>query len=286
MTTAPLSRLRERTKRLGAPLCLGIDPHPSQLPEGLPADVTGIEAFARGLIEAAVPHAVAVKINVAFFEAFGAAGWSALERVRRDVPPDVVCVLDAKRGDIGTTAERYAAGIFGRLEADAVTLSPYLGEDAIEPFLAHDDRLVYVLARTSNPSASRFQELMADGEPLHVRVARWVAERWTDGRVGLVVGATAPSELVALRASVTGPAFLIPGVGAQGGDLEASVRSCHGAWAPGVVSVSRGIAGASRGGDWRAAAAAAAGAFRGRMADAVLHSGLSAAHMVTTEVGE
>jgi orotidine-5'-phosphate decarboxylase len=275
--TSPLDRLRARLSVLGAPLCLGIDPHPDHLPGGLSRDVAGIESFARGLIEAVAEHVVAVKINVAFFEAWGSAGWAALERVRRDVPPELVCLLDAKRGDIGTTAERYAAGLFGHLDGDGVTLSPYLGEDAIEPFLGYPDRLVYILARTSNPSAGRLQELLVDGEPMHLAVARWVASRWQDGRVGLVVGATAPDELDRLRALVPGPAFLVPGVGAQGGDLDRAVRACHGAWAPGVISVSRGIAGASTGGDWPTAAAAAAERLRGRMRELVLDSEGSAA---------
>jgi len=275
--TSPLERLRRRRELVGAPLCVGIDPHPDQLPDGLPRDVGGIETFARGLVEAAASHAAAVKLNVAFFEAFGSAGWAALERVRRDVPADVVCVLDAKRGDIGSTAERYAAALFDHLAADAVTLSPYLGEDAVEPFLAYPDRLVYLLARTSNPSASRIQDLTCGGDPLHAHVARWAAERWRDGRVGLVVGATVPGELERLRATVPGPGFLVPGVGAQGGDMEASVAHCDGDWAPGVVNVSRGIALASSDADWREAAAAAASALRARMREAVLHSPGSAA---------
>ena len=275
--TAPLERLRTRLARLEAPLCLGIDPHPDRLPAALPSDVRGIETFARGVIEAASEHAVAVKVNVAFFEAFGSAGWAALERVRADVPADVLCVLDAKRGDIGSTAERYASGLFGHLGADAVTVNPYLGEDAIEPFLAYPDRLVYVLARTSNPSAPRIQELSVDGEPVHLRVARWVAEHWPDGRAGLVVGATASDELVRVRNAVPGPGFLVPGVGAQGGDLAAAVATCTGEWAPGLVSISRGIAEASTGADWATAAGSAAEAWRGRMQDAVLHSDASAA---------
>lgn len=282
--TAPLQRLRARREALGAPLCLGIDPHPDQVPHVLTRDVAGVETFARGVIEAAAEHAVAVKINVAFFEAFGAEGWSALERVRRDVPAAMLCILDAKRGDIGSTAERYAASLFGRLEADAVTLSPYLGEDAVTPFLDYPDRLVYLLARTSNPSAARLQELLVDGEPLHLRVARWATETWGDGRVGLVVGATAPHELALIRQTVPGPAFLVPGVGAQGGDLMASARTCDGAWAPGLVSVSRGIAGASRDDDWRQAAAHAAEGLRSRMREAVLHSDATAAQRPRTEV--
>jgi orotidine-5'-phosphate decarboxylase len=160
----------------------------------------------------------------------------------------------------------------GRLRADAVTLSPYLGEDAIEPFLAFEGRLAYVLARTSNPSAGRLQDTRVDDEALYLRVARWVAGTWPDGRVGLVVGATAPEELASIRRAVPGPAFLVPGVGAQGGDLEAARDHADGTWAPGLVNVSRGIAGASTGPDWREAAAAAASALRGRLSDPVLHS--------------
>jgi orotidine-5'-phosphate decarboxylase len=271
--TTPLERLRARRAAVGAPLCLGVDPHPDQLPEKLPRDVRGVESFARGLIEAAAWSAVAVKINVAFFEAFGSAGWSALERTRAEVPADLVCLLDAKRGDIGTTAERYATALLGHLAADGVTLSPYLGADAVDPFIEFGgERLVYLLARTSNPSAPTLQERVVDGEPLHLHVARWAAERWPGGRVGLVVGATAPAELGRVRAAVPGPGFLVPGVGAQGGDLAASVRACDGTWAPGLVSISRGIAGASRGPDWASAAAAAAEAVRERMRSAVVHS--------------
>jgi orotidine 5'-phosphate decarboxylase subfamily 2 len=260
--TPPIERLRTRLERIGAPLCLGIDPHPDTLPAGLSPDAGGIEVFGRGLLEAAGDLACAVKVNVAFFEAFGSAGWAALERLRRDVPADLPIILDAKRGDIGSTAERQAVALFGELQADGVTLSPYLGQDAIEPFLAYADRIVYVLARTSNPSAGTLQDLPTRaGEqagPLYLRVAEWVAGSWPEPRVGLVVGATAPEELAALRRAVPGPAFLVPGVGAQGGDLASAVRACHGSQAPGLVNVSRGIAQASRGPNWRPAAAKAA----------------------------
>jgi orotidine-5'-phosphate decarboxylase len=283
MSRTALERLRARRAAVGSPLCLGVDPHPDALPEGLAPTVDGIETFARGLIEAAAPHACAVKINVAFFEAFGSTGFAALERTRADVPAELPCILDAKRGDISTSAERYASALFGHLDADGVTVSPYLGEDAIEPFLATGDRLVYVLARTSNPSASRFQALVADGEPIHLHVARWAAERWTDGRVGLVVGATAPDELERLRAAVPGPAFLVPGVGAQGGDAGAAARAADGNWSPGLVNVSRAIALASRGADWQAAAAAAASVHSSLLGEAVLHS--TASPVRTAKIG-
>lgn len=263
-TLPPLQRLRGRLEHLGAPLCLGIDPHPADLPEGLARDAGGIETFARGVLEAAAGEAVAIKVNVAFFEAFGSRGLAALERLRGDVPADHVLILDAKRGDLGRTAERYAEALLGQLAADGVTLSPYLGEDAIQPFLAYPHRLVYVLARTSNPSAGRLQDLRIGtaGRTLGEEVTAWVAQRWPEPRVGLVVGATAPAELARLRALVPGPAFLVPGVGAQGGDLAAAVQACHGQAAPGLVNVSRAIAGASRGLDWRAAAADAARRWR------------------------
>lgn len=264
----PLERLRAAIARLGAPLCLGIDPHPDALPDDLPPNATGIERFSRGLVDAAGPSAAAIKINVAFFEAFGSAGWAALERVRGDIPADRFVILDAKRGDIGSTAERYAEALLGHLAADAVTLSPYLGADAIDPFLAVPGRMVYLLARTSNPSGGTFQDLVADGTPVYEHVARWAAARWPDGRVGLVVGATRPLELDQLRGAVPGPGFLVPGIGAQGGDLAASIRACHGAWAPGLVNLSRAIGGASRGGNWRTAAADAAADWLARMQEA------------------
>ena len=270
MSATPLERLRARQAALGAPLCIGLDPHPAALPEGLPRDVEGIERFARGVLAVAAEFAAAVKVNVAFFEAFGSAGWAALERLREDVPRDHVLILDVKRGDIGSTAERQASALFDQLQADGVTLSPYLGADSILPFAEHPDRLLYVLSRTSNPDAGRLQDLTvaADGDrPLHEVVARWVASSWPEGRVGLVVGATAPGELERLRAAVPEPGFLVPGVGAQGGDLAAAVRACHGIRAPGLVNISRGIAGASTGSDWQRAAGEAARRWQGEMAE-------------------
>ncbi|MDQ3880960.1 MAG: orotidine-5'-phosphate decarboxylase, partial [Chloroflexota bacterium] len=256
---------------LRAPLCAGIDPDPRLLPDGMDATAPGIERYARELVAAVLPHVVAVKLNVAFFEAFGSAGWAALERVRGDVPRDVVCVIDAKRGDIATSADRYAEGLLGSLHADAVTLSPYLGEDAIEPFVNHASRpIVYVLARTSNPSARSLQDASVAGRPLYERVAEWVADRWPGGGVGLVVGATAPDELRRVRAIAPDLPFLIPGVGAQGGDAAAAVAVCHGRAAPGIVSISRAIAepAAGAGPDWARAVGRAAESWRARMLEA------------------
>jgi orotidine-5'-phosphate decarboxylase len=267
---AYLERLAVRTSAVGSVLCLGLDPDPAALPPPFTKDLDGVEAFARLLLSAAIPHAAAVKPNLAFFEAFGAAGVAALERLRSAIPADVPVIADAKRGDIGSTSARHAVALFDALGADAVTVSPYLGEDAIRPLIDRPDRFAYVLCRTSNPGAHDIQDLEvapdaslgAPAEPLWARVARraaaWArgdgdAQDRTVGTVGLVVGATAPAELAAVRDIAPGLAILVPGVGAQGGDvgpvLEAGpARAAPAGGRPGgglLVNVSRGIAGAA-----------------------------------------
>jgi orotidine-5'-phosphate decarboxylase len=257
--TAPyLARLAVRTAATRSVLCVGVDPDPAALPAGFPATLAGVEAFARLVIEASLPHATAVKPNLAFFEAHGAAGIAALERLRALVPTDVPFVADAKRGDIGTTAARQAVALFDGLGADAITVNPYLGEEAVAPLLERSDRFAYVLCRTSNPGAAEVQSLVvaADAvaghpaEPLWARVARRVATWGPGGTVGLVVGATAPAELEAIRALAPGLAFLVPGVGAQGGAVEPVLADGPATAPPAggrpggglLVNVSRGIA--------------------------------------------
>jgi orotidine-5'-phosphate decarboxylase len=265
VTASYLQRLAARSAATGTVLCLGIDPDPASLPVGFTRDLDGVERFATLLVEAAAPYAAAVKPNLAFFEAFGSAGLAALERIRARLPADVPLVVDAKRGDIGSTAARQAVALFEAIGADAVTVNPYLGAEAIEPLLARADRFAYLLCRTSNPGAGELQDLVvaadpesaAPAEPLHRRVARRAIGWGPGGTVGLVVGATAPEELAAIRAIAPGLAFLVPGVGAQGG--EAAPVLSHGrateppaGGRPGdglLVNVSRGIAGpASAGG--------------------------------------
>jgi orotidine 5'-phosphate decarboxylase subfamily 2 len=260
--SAFLERVAERAAHTRGSLCLGLDPDPSSLPPGFPADAEGIEAFATLLVDAAGPYAVAVKANLAFYEALGRDGVAALERIRRHVPFDLPFLADAKRADIGSTADRQAVALVDVLGADGVTLNPYLGRDAVEPFLARSEAFVHLVCRTSNPSAAAFQDarVRADSvaghpeEPLHHRVARVAADWAPAERLGFVVGATAPEQLAALRAVVPDRAFLIPGLGAQGGDERATVE-----WGPArsgsvgeraggglLVNVSRAIAGAWR----------------------------------------
>lgn len=247
-----LERLAARSAAVGTVLCVGLDPDPAALPPGFPSDVRGIERFAALVIEATAPYAASIKPNLAFFEAFGSAGLAALERLRAAIPADVPVVMDAKRGDIGTTAARHAAALFDGLGADAVTVSPYLGEEAIRPLLERGDRFAYVLCRTSNPGAGELQDLLVSGgDPLWAVVARRAATWGPGGTVGLVVGATAPAELAAIRELAPGLAMLVPGVGAQGGSIEAVLAAGPATAPPAggrpggglLVNVSRGIAG-------------------------------------------
>lgn len=259
-----LDRLAARSAAAGTVLCVGLDPDPTGLPDGYSADLRGVEAFARLVLEAASPHAAAVKPNLAFFEAFGSAGIAAMERLRAAVPAGLPVVIDAKRGDIGSTAARQAAALYDGFGADAITVSPYLGEEAIAPLIARGDRFAYVLCRTSNPGAAELQGLRvaADDdagypeEPVYARVARRATGWGPGGTVGLVVGATAPVELAEIRAIAPGLAFLVPGVGAQGGDEAAVLADGPATSAPAggrpggglLVNVSRGIAAARPGG--------------------------------------
>ncbi len=263
MTPGYLDRLASRSAVAGTVLCLGLDPDPTALPAGFPPDVVGIEAFSRLLVKAAGPYVAAVKANLAFFEAFGPDGIAALERIRADLPADLPFIADAKRGDIGSTSARQAVALFDRLGADAITASPYLGVEAIAPLLERTDRFVYLLCRTSNPGAGELQDLVVRArgddpereERLYERVARRANDWGPGGTVGLVVGATAPDEMARIRAVAPGLAFLVPGVGAQGGAVDPVLR--HGpasalptASRPGrglLVNVSRGIAMAALG---------------------------------------
>ncbi|MEP7158206.1 MAG: orotidine-5'-phosphate decarboxylase [Chloroflexota bacterium] len=252
--TGYLARLDARITAVGSALCLGIDPDPAAFPQGYAADVSGIERFANLIVDAASEHAAAIKVNIAFFEAFGSAGIAALERLRARVPAEIPFIADAKRTDISTTAARQAVALFDSLGADAITANPYLGRDALEPFFSHGDRFVYVLCRTSNPGAAEFQSLPVDGAPLYQAVARRVAEWSNEGApVGLVVGATAPVELAEIREVAPGLPLLVPGIGTQGGDVDAVLRDGPASAAPGaavrggalLVNVSRGISSAA-----------------------------------------
>jgi orotidine-5'-phosphate decarboxylase len=243
----------------GSMLCVGLDPDPARLPAPLDGAPDAIERFCLAIVDATADLVCAFKPQIAHFSAQRAEG--ALEAVCahiRERHPHVPIILDAKRGDIGSTAEFYAKEAFGRYRADAVTYNPYLGTDAAAPMLAHG--ALIAICRTSNPGSGELQDLDVGGRPLYQRVAEMVATRWTKfGECGLVVGATYPTQLRAVRDLVGDLPILVPGVGAQAGDVAASVAA--GATASGtglLMSSSRAVLHASSGDDFGAAAREAA----------------------------
>ena len=236
-----VSRLARRARESDSLLCVGLDPHPDLLAQPTAA---AARDFCLRLISACAPYACAFKPNSAFFEAFGGEGMGALRDVISAVPDSIPVILDAKRGDICSTAEAYERAAFDTLGADALTASPYLGRDSVAPFLNRPERGVFVLCKTSNPGADEFQALpVGSGEPLYLQVARQ-AQRWSENdNLGLVVGATDPEALEKVRSVAPDMWFLVPGVGAQGGDLEAALTAGLRSDGLGMlVSVSRSLA--------------------------------------------
>ncbi len=244
-------------------LCVGLDPDPAHLPAALlerhPLP-EAVYAFNAAVIEACWREACAFKVNFAFFEALGVEGWSVLKRTVQAVPGGTLVIGDAKRADIGNSARFYARAVYEIIGCDACTVAPYMGEDSVRPFLDFPGKAAFVLAHTSNPGRRDFQELETPGgEPLYARVAR-EAMRWAEGaagEAGLVVGATDAAALGALRARCPGAPFLVPGVGAQGGDAEQVMRLGAGG-GPVLVNSSRQILYASAGADFAERAGEAA----------------------------
>jgi orotidine-5'-phosphate decarboxylase len=238
-------------------LCIGLDPDSTRFPTTFERSTGATYEFCKAIVDATAHTVCAFKPQFAYFAAQRAE--PELERLCQyihDAYPDVLLILDAKRGDIGPTAQQYAREAFDRYGADVVTVNPYLGTDSIEPYLAYADHGVFVLCRTSNQGGSDFQSLVVDGTPLFSHIAHKVASEWNViGECGLVVGATFPAELAAVRAVVGDLPVLVPGVGAQGGDIEATVAA--GAATDGfgmVINSSRAILYASSGADFAEAA--------------------------------
>jgi orotidine-5'-phosphate decarboxylase len=252
-TSSFQERLHAAARANNSWLCVGLDPDPSSLPAGLAVDV-----FLHGIVDATRDRVCCFKPNLAFFEALGLPGQRLLRDLRAIIPAEIPLLLDAKRGDTPQTMRAYARAVFDDLDADAVTVNPYLGGDSLEPFFDYADRGVFVLCKTSNPGAGELQDLRVnDSEPLFLRVAR-LATRWDKhGTLGLVVGATYPSDVAAVRQVAPRAPILLPGVGAQSGDLERSVQAGLDANGGGaIVNASRSILYASSGADWQIAARA------------------------------
>lgn len=241
-----VEKYEARARRANSLLCVGLDSALERLPERFRDEELPQFAFNRWIIEQTHPYTAAYKPNVAFYEAQGAQGLASLAatvRYLREQHPDILTICDAKRGDIGSTNAGYVRAIFDELGFDAVTLSPYLGREALGPFLERADRACILLCRTSNPGAGELQDLPVDGRPLWRVVAERVSQEWNArGNCMLVAGATYPDELRAIRAVVGEMTLLVPGVGAQGGDLEATLRAGLNRTGLGlIINSSRGI---------------------------------------------
>src|SRR6201996_862593 len=249
-------------------LCVGLDPEPSKFPGAYANRSDAIFDFCKKIVDAAAPYACSFKPQIAYFAAHRAE--DQLEELIAHIHlrhPGLPVILDAKRGDIGSTAEQYAREAFERYQADAVTVNPYISFDSIEPYLEHQGKGVIVLCRTSNPGGSDLQFLDTAGRPLYQVVAQLAAQKWNaSGQLGLVVGATFPKEIEVVRGIVGDMPLLIPGIGAQGGDVEATVNAGRTAAGSGMlINSSRAIIYAGKGEDFGQAAAQAAQATRDRI---------------------
>lgn len=259
-----LDKLRAAERRNGSLLCVGLDPEPTKFPARLKGDAGKIYDFCAAIVDATADLVIAFKPQIAYFAAHRAEDQleKLMEHLRRNAP-QVPVILDAKRGDIGSTAEQYAREAFERYGADAVTLSPFMGFDSVEPYLRHEGKGAFLLCRTSNPGGDDLQaQRLAglEGQPfLYEHIAKLVQGPWNlNGQLGLVVGATYPAEIERVRALAPTVPLLIPGVGAQGGDAVATVRAGWRSDAPIVVNSSRAICYASAGEDFAQAARAEA----------------------------
>ena len=265
MSTSFAERLRRAQSTSGSLLCVGLDPELARLPRELADGPEPLFAFNRRIVEATAEFAAAYKPQIAFYSALGKEAELAHSiRYIRERAPSALVILDAKRSDIGNTAEAYAAEAFDRYGADAVTVNPYMGEDSVRPFLARPDRGAILLCRTSNSGARDFQDLLIDGLPLYRHVAQRADRNWNQlQNLMLVVGATYPAEMAELRRAHPALPFLVPGIGAQGGDLGSTLAAGLDAEGAGLlINSARGIIYAG-GGTTDAIRAAAADLYAG-----------------------
>lgn len=219
-----VEKLKAISSKNNSLLCVGLDTDLNKIPKFLLKKKDPIFEFNKKIIDATCDLVCAYKPNMAFYEVYGKDGWESLEKTCKYIPKDIPIIIDAKRGDIGNTAKMYAKAFFDELKADGITLSPYMGQDAISPFLEYKDKCAFVLCLTSNLGAEDFQLLGMQDEPLYLKVARKVISWNRNKNCGLVVGATQAEQLKEIREIAVDLPILIPGIGAQGGDLEMAAR--------------------------------------------------------------
>lgn len=261
-----LDKLTATIARNDSTLCVGLDPSLDTLPEGVERTPDGVLRFNQEIIAATADLACAYKPNLAFYEALGVEGWRILRETVRAVPDGIPVIADAKRADIGSTAVAYATAIYDVLGCDACTVNPYLGFDAIEPFIARPGAFAFVLCRTSNPGRRALQDITtSDGIPFYEQVARWMQRQGRPESCGLVVGATDPVAARRVVAAAPDLWLLAPGLGPQGGDLDGTARALGSSAARTLWNASRGITGASRGHDYATQAREAARRLRDQL---------------------
>lgn len=246
-----IKKLLEQQKNAGSNLCIGIDPDINKLPNCIAKNIKGVVEFCQKIILATYKLTSTYKINTAFFEQHGFRGLEAMEEVFHSIPSDKFVIADAKRGDIGNTSKAYAKAFFEELKADAITVSPYMGSDSIEPFLEYNDKMIFILALTSNKGSVDFQRLEFDGKPLYLHVIE-KSQKWKSlADIGFVAGATHSIDISEIR-KYTDKTLLIPGIGAQGGDAKSVMKANQGY--PAIINSSRAILYASKEDDYLEAA--------------------------------
>jgi len=273
-------KLQSAAQRNQSWLCVGLDPDLEKIPQHL-IDQHGSDAiiyFTKAIVDATREYVCAYKPNSAFYESLGPMGLEMLKVTREIIPNDIPMILDAKRGDLGNSSKHYAKAAFEVYGADCLTLSPYMGLDSLQPFIDYGDRGLFILCRTSNPSAKEIQDLDVGGQPLYLKIAQQIA-RWRDqsqsSHIGAVVGATYPDELKSIR-DVLGNdlVILIPGIGSQGGDLQAAVLSgMNSSGQNGIINASRSVIFASSGEDFADEAGSVTKALRDQINDVVRSTG-------------
>jgi len=255
-------------------LAVGLDTDIKKIPAFLLDSDEPIFEFNKAIIDATQDLCIAYKLNIAFYEAMGIPGWQALEKTIDYIPNEQLIIADAKRGDIGNTCDKYAEAFFKTLNVDAITLSPYMGEDSVKPFLQYEGKWAIVLSLTSNPSSTDFQQHTQDGEPLYIKVATKAAEWGNENQIMLVVGATHPENFKAIRAVSPKHFYLVPGVGAQGGDMAQVAHYGMNEQCGLIVNSSRSIIYAGSDANFASDARSAAQAYQSQMQAILIERGL------------
>ncbi len=269
------SQLFDKIKEKESFLCVGLDPDLEKIPKEFLKTDDPIFEFNKAVIDATLPYAVAYKPNLAFYECHGSEGWESLQKTIEYLPDNVFKIADAKRGDIGNTSLKYAEAFFGKLKFDAITISPYMGEDSIRPFIDYGHKWVIVLASTSNEGSLDFQDLMVDNsnEKLYERVIRKTMKWGSEGNTMFVIGATRVETLLRIRTVCPDHFLLIPGIGAQGGDLDLVCKygmNRHGGL---LINSSRSIIYAGSGDSFKKDVELAAKKLQHQMAAAIVNHG-------------